>query len=150
MSPSLKRFSPRLYPSLLKLYPAGFRERYGDPMQRQFTEEFAEVQSIGGLVRFWGSTLRDFVRSMPAQFAREMAQDTRHAFRLWRRRPLHTAFALAVLTIAIGANTGVFSVLNALLLRSLPFTEPDRLAALQMFGAPSDQFHTWRRQSVYL
>jgi putative ABC transport system permease protein len=144
------RFSHRVYRWLLKLYPAGFRERYSDPMQRQFTEDFAEVRSTGGLVRFWGATLRDFVRSMPAQFAREIAQDTRHAVRLWGRRPLHTAFALVVLTIAIGANTGVFSVLNALLLRSLPFAEPDRLAALQMFGAPRDEFHTWRRDSPYL
>src|SRR5688572_11568407 len=150
MTPSLVRCSHRLYRWLLKLYPAGFRERYSDPIQRQFTEDFAEVRSTSGLTRFWGATLRDFVRSMPAQFAREIAQDTRHAFRLWLRRPLHTAFALVVLTIAIGANTGVFSVLNALLLRSLPFTEPERLAALQMFTPPRDEFHTWRRQSPYL
>ena len=58
------------------------------------------------------------------QLTREIAQDARHALRVWRRRPLHTAFAIAVLAIAIGANTGVFSVLNALLLRALPFKEP--------------------------
>ena len=68
---------------------------------------------------------------MPSQLAREIAQDTRHALRLWRRRPLTTGFAIAALAIAIGANTGVFSVLNALLLRSLPFHEADRLALLQ-------------------
>ena len=73
---------------------------------------------------------------MPSQFAREIAQDSRHALRLWRRRPLSTGFAIAALAIAIGANTGVFSVLNALLLRSLPFHEPDRLASLHAFAPP--------------
>ena len=55
-----------------------------------------------------------------------------------------------MLAIAIGANTGVFSVLNALLLRSLPFREPDRLATLHMFSPPHAEFHQWRRQSTYL
>jgi hypothetical protein len=48
---------------------------------------------------------------------------------------------------------GVFSVVNALLLRSLPFREPDRLALLHGFIPPHDtakQFHEWRRQSTYL
>ena len=87
---------------------------------------------------------------MPVQLAREVGQDSRHALRLWRQRPAHTLFAIAVLAIAIGANTGVFSVLNAVLLRSLPFTEPDRLAALKNFGPPRSGFHDWRRQSAYL
>ena len=59
-------------------------------------------------------------------------------------------FAIAVLTIAIGATTGVFSVLNAVLLQSLPFSEPDRLASLRNFETAADGFHDWRRQNVYL
>jgi putative ABC transport system permease protein len=66
-----------------------------------------------------------------------------------------TVFAVAVLAVAIGATTGVFSVLNALLLRSLPFREPDRIAALHMFTPPGNRddaaaFHAWRRQTGYL
>ena len=144
------RFSLRVYRLLLKLYPASFREDYHAPLQQQFREELVEVRGRRALARFWGRTLWDFALSMPVQFAREVGQDSRHALRLWRQRPAHTLFAIAVLAIAIGANTGVFSVLNAVLLRLLPFTEPDRLAVLRNFGPPRDGFHDWRRQTAYL
>jgi putative ABC transport system permease protein len=144
------RLSFRVYRLLLKLYPAGFREDYRAPLQQQFREELGEVDGPGALARFWVRTLRDFALSMPVQLAREAGQDSRHALRLWRQRPAPALFAIAVLAIAIGANTGVFSVLNAVLLRSLPFTEPDRLAVLRNFGPPRDGFHDWRRQSAYL
>src|SRR3954466_9231345 len=89
----------------------------------------------------------------PLQLAREAAQDARHTVRLWGRRPWHTAFAILALAIGIGASTGVFSVVNALLLRALPFQEPERLAYLRTFSAPNNsgaKFHEWRRQSSYL
>ena len=82
-----------------------------------------------------------------------MLRDFRYTLRLWLKRPWHAAFAIAALAIGIGANTGVFSVVNALLLRSLPFHEPDRLALLRQFIPPHDsakQFHDWRQQSAYL
>jgi len=87
------------------------------------------------------------------RWTREVAQDTRHALRLWMGRPLLAAFAIAALAIGIGANTGVFSVVNALILRSLPFRDPSRLASLQTWLVPHDsaeQFHHWRRHSAYL
>src|SRR5687767_1317385 len=125
-----------LYRWLLRLYPAEFRENYGGPLQQQFRDDFRDVHGVRGLLLFWTRTVSDVVRSAPPQFAREFAQDARHTLRLWRRRPLHTGFAVAVLALAIGANTGVFSVLNAMLLRALPFHEPDRLASLNMFVPP--------------
>jgi putative ABC transport system permease protein len=82
-----------------------------------------------------------------------MFQDLKYTLRLWATRPWQAAFAIAALAIGIGANTGVFSVVNALLLRSLPFREPDRLALLQHFIPPHDstkEFHEWRQHSVYL
>ena len=91
--------------------------------------------------------------SVPLQLIREVAQDARHTVRLWGRHPWHTGFAVLALAIGIGANTGVFSVVNALLLRSLPFQEPERLAYLSNFLAPHDsaaEFHKWRQQSPYL
>jgi hypothetical protein len=62
-----------------------------------------------------------------------MFQDIRYALRFWARRPWQTGFAIVALAIGIGANTGVFSVVNALLLRSLPFRQPERLAVLHDF-----------------
>src|SRR5580693_5427409 len=80
-------------------------------------------------------------------------QDLKYTLRHWASRPWHTAFAIAALAIGIGANTGVFSVVNALLLRSLPFREPDRLALHHELIPPHDsakQFHDWRQHSAYL
>ena len=144
------RRSLRLYRLLLKLYPAAFRERYEAPLERQFKDDFADVHGARDAARFWLATLADFARSMPPQLAREVAQDGRHALRLWRRRPLAATFSVAVLAIAIGANTGVFSVVNALLLRSLPYQDPGRLAVLESYGPPREGFHEWHRQSAYL
>jgi putative ABC transport system permease protein len=82
-----------------------------------------------------------------------MFQDLKYALRLWAARPWQAALAIAALAIGIGANTGVFSVVNALLLRSLPFREPDRLALLHRFIPPHDstrEFHDWRQHSAYL
>ena len=82
-----------------------------------------------------------------------MFQDIRYTLRQWARRPWQTGFAIVALAIGIGANTGVFGVVNALLLRSLPFREPDRLAVVHEFIPPHDstnQFHEWTQQSSYL
>jgi predicted permease len=89
-----------------------------------------------------------------ATLSREVKQDAGHTLRLWGRRPWHTGFAILALAIGIGANTGVFSVVNALLLRSLPFQNPERLAALlECWWLPrgsATEFHNWRQQSAYL
>lgn len=146
-------FSLRLYRRLLKLYPAGFRENYAGLLERAFRDELDESTGAAALAILWVRLFADLAISVPAQFAREVAQDARYTLRLWVGHPWHTGFAILALAIGIGANTGVFSVVNALLLRSLPFREPERLASLQNFFPPhgsAKQFHEWRRQSTYL
>ena len=117
----------QIYRFLLKLYPARFREEYEAPLERQFRDEYGETRGIGKRALFWLRALSDLATSIPAEFARELRQDLTYAARVYRRRALATALALAALALAIGGATGVFSVLNALLIRSLPFRGPERL-----------------------
>jgi predicted permease len=145
--------SLRLYRWFLKLYPATFRENYAGLLERAFRDELRESTGAAALCILWTRLIADLVVSVPLQLAREVMQDARHTVRLWGRRPWQTAFAIIALAIGIGANTGVFSVVNALLLRSLPFRDPERLASCQLFFPPHDspnRFHEWRTQSTYL
>lgn len=143
----------KLYRILLHLYPAAFREEYAKAMEQEFRDELAEAQMGLAVVWLWMRLLFDLAVSLPVQFATEIRRDSRHALRLWAKRPWHIGFAVVALGVAIGANTGVFSVVNALLLRSLPFRAPAELAALIHFLPPHSsaaEFDAWRRNSNYL
>src|SRR6266550_225977 len=69
-------------------------------------------------------------------------QDLRYAFRCMRRNPAFTLTALLSLALGIGANTAIFTLIDALLLRSLPVHDPQRLVRVIIYqnGKPSDSF----------
>jgi putative ABC transport system permease protein len=85
---------------------------------------------------------------------RTVAADLRSAFRVMYRTPSFAVAVVAVLALGIGANAAIFSIVNAVLLRPLPFEEPERLVRIstrtpggRLFELSPGKFYGWQRDA---
>jgi putative ABC transport system permease protein len=85
---------------------------------------------------------------------RTLFADLRYAFRVMSRVPSFAVAVVSVLALGIGANTTIFSIVNAVLLRPLPFEEPERLVRIftrtpdgRLFELSPGKFYDWQRDA---
>ena len=148
--------SERIYRRLLRLYPPSFRNEFGQDMAELFRDALraeSRGRGLAGVVSLWRRTAWGLLTTaLAARFEGEPCpkkssqfsnprhrsdtmlnawlQDLQFATRAIVRRPALAATVVLTLALGIGANGALFSVVDALLLRPLPFDEPDRLVNL--------------------
>ena len=140
----------RLYRLLLHVYPARLRNRFETGMTYAFCREFDEARARG-VPSFLGFLVVTLVSTTWFGLAARLQRtpqhvpespigdptmrhrftfDWRDAWRSLRATPLVTTIAVLSLALGIGANTALFSILNSLILKSLPVREPQQLVVL--------------------
>jgi putative ABC transport system permease protein len=139
----------RCYRWLMRVYPRAFRERFGADLEELFLDLHRAHANAPwrGRARFWRRIFVDTLRhGLGERFARPsrrlplrvhrvvepfalrlLIDDAGYAVRaLWHRRGL-SAVILTMLALAIGANAAIFTFVNAVLLRPLPYADPERV-----------------------
>src|SRR4029453_17816754 len=139
--------------ALLRLYPADVRRRAGNDLEAAFAYCVArerERHGPPGVAYAWAHLVVDaiatsaqmrrdarrgrriarqhtFITTRKERIMSRVSQDIRYAARSMRRAPLFSTVVVLTLGLAIGATTAVFTIVNAVLLRSLPYRDPGRL-----------------------
>ncbi|HJR59653.1 MAG TPA: ABC transporter permease [Vicinamibacterales bacterium] len=142
--PSLARMFVRLASLLV---PGGFRREFRDEWNAELAWQAAARQGASRaqyLLRASGA-VADAVALFFHEWSLDMLmQDVRYALRLATRRAGFTALIVLILGLGIGANTALFSVINAVLLRPMPYHDPERLFVIW----EDDQVNAKPRYSV--
>ena len=76
-------------------------------------------------------------------------QDVRYGLKLLAQRPVFTLIAITTLALGIGANSAIFSVVNALLLRPLPYADSERLAIIWTHSPGANVAQDWPSPGQY-
>jgi putative ABC transport system permease protein len=125
--------STRRFRMLLRLLPAEFRGDYGPDMEQVFAEQRADAARHGdkmGIWRLWWETTKGIFLTAPREHLSMLRQDAGFALRMMRKNLGFTVAAIVVLGLGIGANTAIFSVVNAVLWKPLPYEHGERLLLL--------------------
>jgi predicted permease len=117
------------YRLLLRLYPAAFRHEYAEEMAPLFARRLAGARGLAKAA-VWIDTIRDVLANAAGAHVDLLKQDLVYTARVLRRAPGFAVMAILIVALGIGATTAAFSVTDAVLLRPLPFPEPDRLVKL--------------------
>jgi len=136
---------PRLAESLLSL---SLPNRYREQQLGDLREAFLSLQELAGRSEarrwYWSQVLKSVVPNLAVSFRRHrlshrdkrsrgrnlggaFVQDLTYAVRSLKRRPAFYSVVMLVFALGIGANTIIFSVVDGVVLRPLPYPEPDRL-----------------------
>jgi predicted permease len=114
----------KIFRALLFAYPAEFRHEYGSEMEEVFSERMQSESAA----RVWFDALRDLIVAAPREHLYILKNDLQYAVRIFAKSPAFTLMAVLTMAIGVGANTAIFSLVNAVLLRSLPVSDPSTLA----------------------